>query len=607
MEDEDIIEEKRAKNMVWAAAEDYELEPMFLAFSPDGTADMYLNMIIGLSHKWYDWQQLEAFFQMLGGKQEELYEGLLWIGLENALYQKEYKKRSALRELRREYAKACVKRYHRQKTYSRIDQLRNGHCREILGLDPWLKEEDFLLLREFDFTADRTTEEILNQTREIFERYFSYRPKPVKKKSENLFMQKIAGVVHPLGQISATYVRVKSGEDVNFRQSVTSKPKEHRKHFLFQLSAGEDPERALAYVKACFGESILDSREQAEVERRLCTGNHKNCHVWFTRGRGMKHSDEDGRESFVTNDLDSNGKPPDRDPSVSSILISDRERREILEFRKGCKRQWKKNQEHFEKNRDLYRNSIRRLSEQLRMTLETERDPDLSPATHGVICPGRVWQTLYQDNPRIFKRREEIESHGFSVDILMDASSSRKNSQEFIAAQGYVLEKSLERCGIPVQLYSYCSIRGVTIMHVFRTYGETGQDRAIFGYTAAGNNRDGLALRGAGYLMEKSPKEKKLLLVLTDASPQDDQNLGAGVFYKDKEYTDDGAAEDTAAEVRAIRRKGITVAAIVTGSDYSIAEAHKIFGRDFVKIQNINEFADTVGRILMEKIREIGS
>ena len=107
--------------------------------------------------------------------------------------------------------------------------------------------------------------------------------------------------------------------------------------------------------------------------------------------------------------------------------------------------------------------------------------------------------------------------------------------------------------------------------------------------------------------MEKCPKEKKLLLVLTDASPQDDQNLGAGVFYKDKEYTDDGAAEDTAAEVRAIRRKGITVAAIVTGSDYSIAEAHKIFGRDFVKIQNINEFADTVGRILMEKIREIGS
>lgn len=604
MEDENIIEEKRAKNMVWAAAENYELEPLFLAFFPDETADMYLNMIIGLSYKWYDWQQLEAFFQMLGGKHEELYEGLLWIGLENALYKKEYKKRSALRELRREYAKACVKRYHRQKTYSRIDQLRNGHCREILGLDTGLKE-DALLLREFDFSADSTTEEILNQTREIFERYFSYRPTPVKKKSENLFMQKIAGVVHPLGQISATCVRVKSCEDLNFKQSVTSKLKEYRKHFLFQLSAGENPERALAYVKACFGESILDSSEQAEVEKRLCTGNHKNCHLWFTRGRGMKHPAEDGRGSIVSKYPGSNGKPQHRAPSAGSMQISDRELREILEFRKECKRQWEKNREHFEKNSDLYRNSIRRLSEQLRMTLDTERDPDLSPATHGIICPGRVWQTLYQDNPRIFQRREEIESPGFSVDILMDASSSRKNSQEFIAAQGYVLEKSLESCGIPVQLYSYCSIRGVTIMHVFRTYGENGQDRAIFGYTASGNNRDGLDLRGAGYLMEKSPKVKKLLLVLTDASPQDDQILGEGAFYKNKEYTDDGAAEDTAAEVRAIQRKGITVVGIVMGSSYSIEEARKIFGRDFVKIQNINEFADTVGRILLEKIREL--
>ena len=105
--------------------------------------------------------------------------------------------------------------------------------------------------------------------------------------------------------------------------------------------------------------------------------------------------------------------------------------------------------------------------------------------------------------------------------------------------------------------------------------------------------------------MEKSPKVKKLLLVLTDASPQDDQILGEGAFYKNKEYTDDGAAEDTAAEVRAIQRKGITVVGIVMGSSYSIEEARKIFGRDFVKIQNINEFADTVGRILLEKIREL--
>ena len=33
-----------------------------------------------------------------------------------------------------------------------------------------------------------------------------------------------------------------------------------------------------------------------------------------------------------------------------------------------------------------------------------------------------------------------------------------------------------------------------------------------------------------------SEKRKRILLVLTDASPQDDQDSGEGAFYKNKEY-----------------------------------------------------------------------
>ena len=51
MEEQELIEVKRAHNFIWTAAEKYEFEPMFLAFSPDGTADMYLNLIIGLAYK----------------------------------------------------------------------------------------------------------------------------------------------------------------------------------------------------------------------------------------------------------------------------------------------------------------------------------------------------------------------------------------------------------------------------------------------------------------------------------------------------------------------------------------------------------------------------
>ena len=85
MEDQEIREAKRARNFVWMAAENYEFEPLYLAYQPDGTADMYLNMIIGFSWKWYDQDKLEPFFHMLGGKEQELYEGLFWIGLELSL------------------------------------------------------------------------------------------------------------------------------------------------------------------------------------------------------------------------------------------------------------------------------------------------------------------------------------------------------------------------------------------------------------------------------------------------------------------------------------------------------------------------------------------
>ena len=127
VEEQELREEKRARNLIWAAAENYGFEPLFLAFTLDGNADLYLNMIIGLTYKWYEQEKIDDFFNQLNGKNQELYEGLLWIGLENALYQKERSKRSALDELREEYARESLKRYRNYKEYSRIDQFRNAH------------------------------------------------------------------------------------------------------------------------------------------------------------------------------------------------------------------------------------------------------------------------------------------------------------------------------------------------------------------------------------------------------------------------------------------------------------------------------------------------
>lgn len=576
----DIREIKRAKNFIWASAEDYELNPLYLAFSPDGKADTYLNIIIGLSYKWYDGAQLEEFFNMLGGKDKELFEGLFWIGLEKVLFKKEKDYRMALTDLRVEYAKETVRRFKKYTDNSLIEKIRYGYCRQILGKESNLSAEGEELLSEFDFSNDMTTEQIIGKTKKILSEKFSYTPSLKKNKEGVYFLQKVLSPFRSVGKVSATYVRTKKyDEPTGFNEGKTGVLKKG-KNYLLQFSLNGNPKYALEYVQSTFGKNMYNDFENQRIEEKLCTGKHKESHLLFTKGEKYNLK-EQSRE------------------------LPKKEIKEILEFRRECKNQYEKNKDYFEKNRPVYKNSINRLSEKLRITLDSEREIFPLMSNHGKINGGKIWQALYVDNPRVFEKKEQEDKSGFSVDIMIDGSSSRKNSQEFIAAQVYVLAKSLERCNIPCQIYSYCSIRGYTVLRIFKDYSEQKAGKEIFKYVAAGNNRDGLALKGAGHLMEHSPKGKRILVVLTDASPQDDQSATEGAFYKNNEYTDELAIKDTEKEIHNLKSNNIQVIGIFMGSERGTIAAKEIFGKDFVKIETIHQFSDAVGRILQEKIRNI--
>ena len=576
----DIREIKRAKNFIWASAEDYELNPLYLAFSPDGKADTYLNIIIGLSYKWYDGAQLEEFFNVLGGKDKELFEGLFWIGLEKVLFKKEKDYRMALTDLRVEYAKETVRRFKKYTDNSLIEKIRYGYCRQILEKESNLSAEEEELLSEFDFSNDMTTEQIIGKTKKILSEKFSYTPSLKKNKEGVYFLQKVLSPFRSVGKVSATYVRTKKyDEPTGFNEGKTGVLKKG-KNYLLQFSLNGNPKYALEYVQSTFGKNMYNDFENQRIEEKLCTGKHKESHLLFTKGKKYNLK-EQSRE------------------------LPKKEIKEILEFRRECKNQYEKNKEYFEKNRPVYKNSINRLSEKLRITLDSEREIFPLMSNHGKINGGKIWQALYVDNPRVFEKKEQEDKSGFSVDIMIDGSSSRKNSQEFIAAQVYVLAKSLERCNIPCQIYSYCSIRGYTVLRIFKDYSEQKAGKEIFKYVAAGNNRDGLALKGAGHLMEHSPKGKRILVVLTDASPQDDQSAMEGAFYKNNEYTDELAIKDTEKEIHNLKSNNIQVIGIFMGSERGTIAAKEIFGKDFVKIETIHQFSDAVGRILQEKIRNI--
>ena len=98
---------RRAVNVIWNAAWRYDFDPPFLAFFPNGDADDYFNLVIGLAAKWLDLDRLNAFFDGLGlSNTAQEASAVLWLGIESCVYQKEFPDRPILAQLRKERAEA---------------------------------------------------------------------------------------------------------------------------------------------------------------------------------------------------------------------------------------------------------------------------------------------------------------------------------------------------------------------------------------------------------------------------------------------------------------------------------------------------------------------
>ncbi len=234
------------------------------------------------------------------------------------------------------------------------------------------------------------------------------------------------------------------------------------------------------------------------------------------------------------------------------------------------------------------------------------RQPVQVKSDSGTFSAGSVWRSLYLHDDRVFRCLKEDVLPDFTVDIMLDASGSRTEEQEIIAAQGYTISRSLSDCRIPVQVYSFCTVKEFTVLTLLKTYTETGQDENIFRYSASGWNRDGLALRGAGYLMGKRCG-KRILVILTDAWPNDECMIpSSSVIPFGCDYTGKKAVDDTAAEVVKLRKQGIKVMAVISGGTAESTEAAKcMYGKDFIKIKEVGKFAEAVGMLLQKQIMEM--
>ena len=575
------FEKKRAANLIWNSAGDYTIETGFRVYDEDGRADVYWNSIVGAIHLHYDWKKLMVFYGTFHETIDQgVYESLFWLALENASYEREKERRPVLPYLRRQYAARQLEILHgnvslEDSASQRLLGITMGHYRRALRQDCGLPDVvDRKLLDEIELGPKLNTDEVVEHIAETLEKYFTYRMNGPKLPGGDrrlphplslfalLRRKGAAARLGPVRHMSFGY-----GEHVSEYGSEVLD--QSHLSVAFASYTAQTDEGLKEYITNCFGKSIYSERENRSLQKDYCTGNHTDVKLHITRGEYTKEMLEAGYAGKL--------------------------HREALQ-------QAKPNRAAYAGKEALYRVQQEQLTARIRNSILTHLDEQRVKSGAGTLRGERVWRGLYLNDNKIFEKKIPGDNGNLTVDLLLDASTSQMHRQETMAAQGYLIAQALTDCGIPVRVCSFCSIKGYTVLRLYRDYGENGSNRNIFDYSTAGANRDGLAIRLAAGLMKDNPAEHRLLIALSDCKPNDVIKVRTSTGqYRD--YAAGLGVEDTAAEVHRARMEGIQVLCIFTGEENALPNVQRIYGQDFARIRQLDLFADAVGNMLQNRIR----
>ena len=567
-------EKRRARNLIWNAAGEYGFEPAFKVYDEQGRADLYWNCVIGAVRRNYGADTIDRLFASFrGSEQEDLYEQLVWLGLENAVYQREAAHRPALPALRRSYARRVLAHSGPVPHEELPLLLEEAHFRRALGEDPHLMPRERAMLDALEFSGDLDGPALFQETLDFLGKYCHFTPGEGQEGDGQ--SPKKPPLLHRLfRKVSAGHPSVRSfghgyGEHTMTGPGSGQDPAEFQRRLSDQTLAQSEA-TLRKYVRDYFGPPLYEEGQMAELEHELCTGAHQFCRLYYARG-------EDTWDSSI--------------------------RGYVGARRKEALKQMARNRAAYDADAVRNRASIVRLTARIRNAIMAYLQPIAVHSASGALDGGRVWRGVYLEDDKVFTRIQRSDPGGLSVDILLDGSTSQKERQETVAAQGYMIAEALTRCRIPVRVSSFCSLSGYTIITRYRDYQETDQNQRIFHYFTAGCNRDGLAIRALGKELEDSPCEHKLVILLSDAAPNDVIKISVNGAYLD--YTEQNAVQNTAMEIRSLLHRDIPVICVFTGNDRDLPAAQSIYGRNFTRSRNLDHFADTVGTLIQNQIRDL--
>ena len=364
-----------------------------------------------------------------------------------------------------------------------------------------------------------------------------------------------------------SYVEQLTGQITGLEDtSVTDAMEEKRqtKHKITLVSP-EALEKAHTYVELNYGKTYLTEQEEKRMNHLMCKGIHGDCSLYFTEG----------------------------------ILKNPVKRNYQYEYaaRLRNKNIWL----YHDKHRIVKRN-IAALTDMLRKSLVLRSEEQTVLSDRGTILPSRLWRIGRSSEATVFQRELKADAADFVVDVLIDASGSQMSRQGEVALQAYIISEALSNVEIPHRVMSFCTFWDYTILHRFREYDDprTANDN-IFNYVTSSNNRDGLALKTAGYGLLQREEEKKILIVLSDGRPYD-VIVNRPNARNPRPYQGAVAISDTATEVRRLRNLDVSVLGVFAGEEKDLSTEKKIFGKDFAYIRDIRNFSKIVGRYLTRQL-----
>lgn len=552
-------EENRIKNIIWDGSMDYLSEPFITGEDISGNPDFYLNLIIGLSAKYFGSENLEKIFNNwqynLHRDKFDLFAIFL---LEDLVYEKEVKSRKVLTCLRKIYAEKFLE--------DKYDlQRKNLALKENLFFEMQLKKVNNILGRSYNLSDKRENifenlrlpedtneknleERILN----IFREVLNYRENEVLK-------------ISPLKNFtlfdSLSFVKLERSNNPTIFGDFQSKKTSGITGFFYSLALKRRREKE-KYIEDTFGKSIYSEDEMKLIEEKYLFGAHKKSRLHFTRGQSHKNLDEENFDDETIN-------------------------RHLLKFKE---------------NRNFYNNEIKSLSKKIRLALSNHSGMEEVVTNSGKLISKLAYKSMISDKVNIFSKKILNLNSYLKVDLVLDASASLMELESDIAIEAYIVSKSLENNEILNRVISYETVGDYTVITILKDYEDKCDFEKIFRYRTAGWNRDGLFYRAYQNLVDLK-NENHLLIALTDAHPRDIRPLASKNFFGSKNYSDQSSLEDTKKELDKLKKLGIHTSAILNSD--KIENAKYLFGRNYIKIKSVKEIANVAGRFIQREIANI--